>query len=154
MMTNDSINQVIMRSVNTSLTELVPVIALLFFGGETLKDFGFAMFVGLISGVYSSIFIAAPVLAMLKEAEPRYRMIREKLAASNAMVGSRKKDLSVGIASGEVASPAGDQPPRNDGTSRYDDGTTRLDDNRNDGTSRPKTAAQKAKKKAKKKKRR
>jgi len=91
MMANDSINQVIMRSVNTSLTELVPVIALLFFGGETLKDFGFAMLVGLISGVYSSIFIASPVLAMLKEMEPRYRMLREKLAATGQFAAKTKE---------------------------------------------------------------
>lgn len=81
-MANDSINQVLMRSVNTSLTALIPVTVLLLFGGETLKDFAFAMFVGLISGAYSSIFIASPILAMWKETEERYRLIRAKLAAT------------------------------------------------------------------------
>jgi len=81
-MTNDSINQVLMRSVNTSSAELIPIIALLFFGGETLKDFAFAMLLGLIAGAYSSIFIASPILAMWKETEERYRLIRQKLASA------------------------------------------------------------------------
>ena len=57
---NYSLNQVLMRSVNTSLVVLLPILSLLFFGGETLKDFAFAMFVGVTTGAYSSIFIAAP----------------------------------------------------------------------------------------------
>lgn len=77
-MTNDSVNQVLMRSINTSLTALIPVTVLLAIGGETLKDFAFALFVGLISGAYSSIFIASPILAMWKEIEPRYRVARER----------------------------------------------------------------------------
>jgi len=81
-MANDSINQVLMRSVNTSVTALIPVTVLLLFGGETLKDFAFAMFVGLMSGAYSSIFIASPILAMWKETEERYRLIRQKLASA------------------------------------------------------------------------
>ncbi len=81
-MANDSINQVLMRSINTSLTALIPVFVLLMFGGSTLRDFAFAMFVGLISGAYSSIFIASPILAMWKEIEPRYRLIRERIAAT------------------------------------------------------------------------
>lgn len=138
-MANDSINQVIMRSVNTSLTELVPVIALMFFGGETLKDFGFAMLVGLVSGVYSSIFIASPVLAMLKEMEPRYRMIREKLA-----LAPQRKVVPAEAASGssEVASSSAAQTPRNDVNVSEDAPVV---------TPKMQTAAQKAKKKGKKK---
>ena len=60
---NLSLNQVLMRSVNTSLVVLLPILSLLLFGGDTLKDFAFAMFVGVAIGAYSSIFIAAPVLA-------------------------------------------------------------------------------------------
>jgi preprotein translocase subunit SecF len=59
---NLSLNQTIMRSVNTSLVVLLPILSLLLFGGETLKDFAFAMFVGVAIGAYSSIFIAAPIL--------------------------------------------------------------------------------------------
>ena len=58
-----SLNQTVMRSVNTSLVVLLPILSLLLFGGETLKDFAFAMFVGVAIGAYSSIFIAPPVLA-------------------------------------------------------------------------------------------
>ena len=50
------------RSLATSFSTLLPVAALLFFGGETLKDFAFALLVGIASGTYSSIFIASPVL--------------------------------------------------------------------------------------------
>ena len=60
-----SLNQTIMRSVNTSLVVLLPILSLLLFGGDTLKDFAFAMFIGVAIGAYSSIFIAAPVLTIL-----------------------------------------------------------------------------------------
>jgi preprotein translocase subunit SecF len=75
---NLSLNQVFMRSVNTSLATLLPVGALLLFGGETLKNFAFALFVGIGIGTYSSVFVAAPVLAVLKEREPRLAQIRER----------------------------------------------------------------------------
>ncbi len=61
-----SLNQTVMRSVNTSLVVLLPILSLLLFGGETLKNFAFAMFVGVAIGAYSSIFIAAPALVILK----------------------------------------------------------------------------------------
>jgi preprotein translocase subunit SecF len=75
---NYSLNQVLMRSVNTSLVVLLPILSLLFFGGDTLKDFAFAMFVGVTTGAYSSIFIAAPVLALLKVNEPRYQQMEAR----------------------------------------------------------------------------
>lgn len=78
-MVNKSINQVLVRSINTTLITILPVIALLVFGGETLKDFSFALLVGMISGAYSSIFVASPILAIWKELEPRYRSMRVKL---------------------------------------------------------------------------
>jgi SecD/SecF fusion protein len=52
---------------------------LLLFGGATLKDFAFALLVGIVSGAYSSIFVASPILTVLKEREPQYRKL--KLAA-------------------------------------------------------------------------
>ncbi|MCA1727073.1 MAG: protein translocase subunit SecF [Actinobacteria bacterium] len=76
---NHSLNQVLMRSLNTSLVVLLPVGTLLFFGGETLKDFAFALFIGIVTGAYSSVFVAAPLLAVLKEREPRYAQIRARL---------------------------------------------------------------------------
>jgi len=79
-MVNNSINQVLIRSINTSLTTLFPVITLLAFGGETLKDFAFALIVGITAGSYSSIFTASPLLVYWKEREPRYRALKEKFA--------------------------------------------------------------------------
>jgi preprotein translocase subunit SecF len=77
---NLSLNQVLMRSVNTSLVTLFPIGTLLLFGGDTLKNFAFALFVGILVGAYSSIFVAAPVLAVLKEREPRLARLRERAA--------------------------------------------------------------------------
>jgi predicted RND superfamily exporter protein len=76
---NLSMNQVLMRSVNTSLVVVLPILSLLLFGGETLKDFAFAMLIGVITGAYSSIFIATPILVVLKEREPKYRQHRARL---------------------------------------------------------------------------
>jgi len=85
-MVNLSMNQVLMRSLNTSLVAILPILSVLivgdlFLGATTLKEFGLALFVGLLTGAYSSIFIAAPILAMLKEREPRYVTIRQRLQA-------------------------------------------------------------------------
>ena len=76
-----SLNQVLMRSVNTSLVVLLPIMSLLLFGGDTLKDFAFAMFVGIAIGAYSSIFLAAPLLAVLKMREPRYQQLEARRTA-------------------------------------------------------------------------
>ncbi|HEY7946019.1 MAG TPA: protein translocase subunit SecF, partial [Acidimicrobiales bacterium] len=82
---NLSMNQTLARSINTSLVAILPVLAVLvigaqFLGATTLQYFGLALVIGLTSGAYSSIFIASPVLATLKEREPRYINIRNKLA--------------------------------------------------------------------------
>lgn len=75
---NTSMNQVLMRSINTSLTSLIPVGSLLFvgsfaFGAETLREFALALFIGIALGTYSSIFVAAPLLAIWKEREPDWQ---------------------------------------------------------------------------------
>ena len=79
-----SLNQVLMRSLNTSITALLPVASLLVLGSyvlgaTTLQEFALALLIGLFAGAYSSIFIASPLLAVLKEREPRYRDIRRRL---------------------------------------------------------------------------
>jgi preprotein translocase subunit SecF len=84
-----SLNQTLMRSVNTSLVVLLPIGALLLFGGETLKDFAFALFVGVASGAYSSVFLAAPLLSLVKEREPRYQQIRLRAQQRAARPGLR-----------------------------------------------------------------
>ncbi len=81
---NLSMNQTLARSINTSLVAILPILSVLVLGAEvlgalTLQYFGLALFIGLLSGAYSSIFIASPLLAVFKEREPRFRSIREKL---------------------------------------------------------------------------
>ena len=70
---NRSLSEVIVRSLATSFCTLLPVLALMLFGGETLQDFAFALLIGIASGTYSSIFIATPVLQHWKEREPNFR---------------------------------------------------------------------------------
>jgi len=84
-MVNLSLNQTLMRSLNTSITALLPVASLLIvgswiMGASTLEEFAVALLIGLFSGAYSSIFIASPLLAVLKEREPRYRDIKRRVA--------------------------------------------------------------------------
>ena len=80
---NRSMSEVIVRSLATSFCTALPVVALFLFGGETLQDFAFALLIGTLSGTYSSVFIAGPLLVHWKEREPvyrtRYRRIREQL---------------------------------------------------------------------------
>ncbi len=76
---NRSMSEVLTRSLATSFCTLLPVLALLLFGGSTLKDFAFALMVGIASGAYSSIFIASPVLTHWKEREPAYRARRTRI---------------------------------------------------------------------------
>jgi SecD/SecF fusion protein len=83
-MVNVSISQTLTRSMNTTLTTLLPVLALLFFGGETLKDFAFALLVGILAGAYSSIFIAAPITTVLKERDPHQRKIKSAARAAES----------------------------------------------------------------------
>jgi preprotein translocase subunit SecF len=82
---NLSMNQVLARSINTSFVAIIPIFAILVIGAgvlgaSALADFGLALFIGLTTGAYSSIFIASPLLALLKEREPRYAQIRERAA--------------------------------------------------------------------------
>jgi SecD/SecF fusion protein len=83
---NRSMSEVVVRSLATSFCSGLPVLALLLFGGETLKAFAFALLVGTLSGTYSSVFIAAPVLTKWKEREPVYRRRQAAIAAENGGV--------------------------------------------------------------------
>jgi preprotein translocase subunit SecF len=122
-MANRSLNAVLMRSLNTSFVAVLPVASLVFvgsgiFGATSLKDFALALFVGLATGAYSSIFVATPILAWLKEREPKYRAVRERL---QQQASRRQRDelapAAVGAAvpsapavSSTPAAPAGDGP--------------------------------------------
>jgi SecD/SecF fusion protein len=83
---NRSMSEVLTRSLATSFTTLLSVVCLLIFGGTTLQDFAFAMMIGIISGTYSSIFIASPVLTAWKEREPGFIRRRERIAAFDGSV--------------------------------------------------------------------
>jgi SecD/SecF fusion protein len=78
---NRSMSEVLTRSLITTSCTLLPVIALLLFGGATLKDFAFALLIGVASGAYSSIFIASPVLTHWKEREHTYSLRRDRIIA-------------------------------------------------------------------------
>jgi preprotein translocase subunit SecF len=68
---NHSITQTLVRSLNTSLTVLFVLLALLLFGGETIRYFVLALFIGIIAGTYSSIFVAAPILVLWQQWKQR-----------------------------------------------------------------------------------
>jgi SecD/SecF fusion protein len=83
---NRSMSEVLTRSIATTSCTLLPVIALLLFGGSTLQDFAFALLIGVASGAYSSIFIASPVLTHWKERESLYRHRRERIESEYGTV--------------------------------------------------------------------
>ncbi len=104
---NVSLWEVLPRSLATTFITLLPVASLEFFGGDTLKDFAFALLVGIGSGAYSSIFVAAPLLALLKEREPEFQRRRDDLGALEG-VASVGGVLAVGGGDGDGA--AGPEP--------------------------------------------
>lgn len=88
-MVNLSLNQTLMRSLNTQIAAMIPMLSLLIIGSvalgaETLEEFGLALLIGQIAGAYSSIFIASPALAILKEREPRFKDVRKRIEARDA----------------------------------------------------------------------
>ena len=89
---NLSMNQTLARSINTSMVAILPVLAVLLIGAQllgatTLQSYGLALFVGLLSGAYSSIFIASPVLCMMKEREDRWVQIAARLGKRGEATG-------------------------------------------------------------------
>src|SRR5436190_2299209 len=95
---NVSLWETIRRSLATTFITLLPIIALEILGGSTLKDFAFALIVGVISGAYSSIFIAAPLLAMWKEREPEYAKRKRFVGEDGGLpaVDGRRRRLDPG----------------------------------------------------------
>jgi len=112
---NLSMNQVLMRSLNTSIVAIMPIVSILVIGAgvlgaTSLNDFGLALLVGLLTGAYSSIFVASPILAMLKEREPRYVGVRQRLTAKGG-AGLLTPAAAAALAGGGGAASAGG-PPR------------------------------------------
>jgi preprotein translocase subunit SecF len=102
-----SMNQVLMRSVNTTTVSLLPVASMLLIGSMAFNqpiigDFSLALFIGLLSGAYSSIFIAAPVVVYLKEREPKYRRVRQRAEERGTL--AEAEHIPVGAAA-HVAPP-------------------------------------------------
>ena len=115
---NLSLNQVLMRSINTSFTSLLPIGSLLFvgsylLGAATLREFALALFIGVSIGTYSSIFIATPLLVLWKESEPEWqRMERRKVRREG---GGEGTSVSAGVAEAQAelrATGAVPKPPR------------------------------------------
>ncbi len=109
---NESLAETITRSLNTSLVTLIPVVLLFVFGSGSLQDFAFALTVGIASGAYSSIFVAAPLLAILLEREPRFvhrRQEQEKGSEGSAR-GRRMPTPAVAVA-GDAPLPADSGAP-------------------------------------------
>jgi preprotein translocase subunit SecF len=109
---NMALNQTLVRSINTSLTALIPVASILFvgaglLGAGTLKDLSLVLFVGMLSGTYSSIFIATPVLADLKEREPQYKELAVKVSRRLAGGRSSQRGTAETGSAAAAASPAG-----------------------------------------------
>ena len=100
---NRSMSDVLTRSLATSFSTLLGITAIFMFGGETLQDFAFALLVGILSGTYSSIFIAAPVLTEWKEREPAFRQRRRRIEADLGYVPAY---APIPGALGEEAEPA------------------------------------------------
>ena len=81
-MANASLNEVFVRTMNTSITSLIPVITMLVFNVEALNGFAIALVIGLTIGVYSSVGVASPLYTMWKEREPKYAKLRQKYGAA------------------------------------------------------------------------
>ncbi|MDB4998883.1 MAG: secD, partial [Myxococcaceae bacterium] len=108
---NVSLWETIRRSLATTFITVLPIVALEIFGGATLKDFAFALIIGVVSGAYSSIFIAAPLLTMWKEREPEFAK-RKQLAPGDEIgttvggVGRRGRKVDAGTAALEASEQA------------------------------------------------
>jgi preprotein translocase subunit SecF len=145
---NLALNQTLVRSINTSLIALLPVASILFvgaglLGAGTLKDLALVLFVGMLSGTYSSICIATPVLAGLKEREPQYKALAKRVtarqaggraakrAAAKAQAGSRRGGA---VADGVAEDTGVDQEGADDFVDASDDVALDAVDDRDDVT--------------------
>jgi SecD/SecF fusion protein len=108
---NRSMSEVLTRSLITGLASVFLVTVLYIFGGATLKDFAFAMMVGLASGTYSSIFIASPVLTHWKEREPAYRRRRERIEEQMGTVPAFPEENVVARVEGGPEEPVQAETP-------------------------------------------
>ncbi|MFF3310620.1 protein translocase subunit SecF [Streptomyces sp. NPDC002952] len=132
-----SINSTLVRSINTTVVALLPVAGLLFIGGGVLgagmlNDISLSLFVGLAAGAYSSIFIATPLVADLKEREPQMKALKKRVLAKRAQAAARGESLDAPVAADRyddeddepqdaapaVVGPRNQPAPRNRGRGR------------------------------------
>jgi preprotein translocase subunit SecF len=133
---NLALNQTLVRSINTSIIALLPVAAILFVGGGLLgagelKDLALVLFVGMLSGTYSSIFIATPVLADLKEREPQYKALAKRVSvrATGGRAAAKRaaaKPLPASRTAALTSAPVADDVADDD--DQYVDDTEQADD--------------------------
>ena len=115
---NLAVNQTIVRSVNTSVIALLPVGAILFvgaglLGAGTLKDLSLALFIGLAVGTYSSIFIAPPFLAALREKEPAMIALAKRVAARGGSASVNASTGATSVKNAPAITPISGRGPRN-----------------------------------------
>ena len=115
---NLAVNQTLVRSFNTSLIALMPVASILFvgaglLGAGTLKDLSLALFVGLATGTYSSIFIATPILTQLREREPAMRALTKRVAQHAPGAVTLEARAQQGVEVGSPAKASWSRGPRN-----------------------------------------
>jgi preprotein translocase subunit SecF len=120
---NLSMNQTLARSINTSMVAIIPVLSVLvvgsvILGATSLEDFGLALVIGLTSGAYSSIFIASPLLAMMKEREPRYVTIRQRLETRGDRLGTLTPSAVAAMSTAGATRGGGRGRPQNTGVIR------------------------------------
>jgi len=139
---NLALNQTLVRSINTSVTALIPVASILFIGAGllgagTLKDLALVLFVGMLSGAYSSICIATPVLADLKERQPEYKdlavKVKRRLAGGRRAADAASTGASSAVAeAGNAPAPRPPQPAQSAQAASASAAETDASDNDND----------------------
>ncbi|MCX4821768.1 protein translocase subunit SecF [Streptomyces sp. NBC_01142] len=128
---NRSLNGTLVRSINTTVVALLPVAGLLFIGGGVLgagmlNDISLSLFVGLAAGAYSSIFIATPLVADLKEREPQMKALKKRVLAKRAAAAAKGEsaddsDAAQDAIPGDAATAGAVVGPRNRGRGRSSD---------------------------------
>lgn len=120
---NLSMNQVLMRSLNTSLTSLLPIGSLLFvgsylLGAATLREFALALFIGIAAGTYSSIFVATPLLTEWKEREPEWQRMQRRVARRSGATVLSDAEVATAMAAEDRATGATPRAPKQRGKRR------------------------------------
>jgi len=115
---NHAVNQTLVRSANTSLIALLPVGSILFvgaglLGAGTLKDLSLALFIGLAVGTYSSIFIATPLLASLREREPAMQALAKRVSTRGVQVETPVDKNTAGVVTSTHSKESHERGPRN-----------------------------------------